>query len=347
MKKLIYSLFIIFLSFTVSCNKKYVPRQTITISLEKFKLDSTGIRAIEVLNDTSIMYAGSIGDIGILTNLGEEILKRTIKTDSVIPHFRALASTNKAHFILNVGNPALLYKLENDSITIVYKEMNEKVFYDSMQFFDELNGIAMGDPTEDCLSIILTHDGGNTWQKIPCNNLPKIQEGEAAFAASNTNIAIVGSNAWIATGGIKSRVFHTPDMGKTWEVFNTPIIQGKNTTGIYSVAFFYENQGIICGGDYTDKFGNYANKALTFDGGKTWKVVSENLPPKYVSCVQYIPNTQGNEVVAVSTNGIFFSNNKGKNWQKVSNESFYAIRFINENEAWLSGNEVIAKMYVE
>ena len=125
----------------------------------------------------------------------------------------------------------ILEVLKNNKIEIVYKEQNEKVFYDSMQFFDELNGIAMGDPTNECLSILITRDGGNTWGKIDCEYLPKIAAGEAAFAASNTNIAIVGENAWIVTGGLKSRVFHTSDMGLRWKVYNTPIIQGKNTTG--------------------------------------------------------------------------------------------------------------------
>ena len=224
--------------------------------------------------------------------------------------------------------------------------MHEKVFYDSMKFFDELNGIAIGDPTDECLSVLITRDGGKSWGKIDCKNLPKIADGEAAFAASNTNIAIVGENAWLVSGGMKARVFHTPDMGLTWKVYDTPIVQGKSSTGIYSVDFYNERQGIICGGDYTDMHGNYANKAITKNGGKTWEVVSENTEPKYVSCVQYVPNTQGKEVFSVSDNGVFYSKNSGRNWEKVSDEGFHSIRFVNEKTAWVSGNEVIAKISV-
>tara|TARA_R110001583_G_scaffold44428_2_gene140879 strand:- start:1456 stop:2409 length:954 start_codon:yes stop_codon:yes gene_type:complete len=316
------------------------------VSIKKFKLDSTSIRAIEIVNDSSIVYAGSNGEIGIITSSGKLIGTKKIITDTIIPHFRALAYTKQGVYALNIENPALLYQYKNDVINIVYKEENEKVFYNSMKFFDELNGIAMGDPTEDCLSLIITRDGGNTWGKINCEDLPKIEEGEAAFAASNTNISIVGDNAWIVTGGKKTRVFHTEDMGLTWNVYNTPIIQGKNTTGIYSVDFFNEKQGIICGGDYLDKFGNSVNKAITKDGGKTWGVVAENSEPKYVSCVQYVPKTDGKEVFAVSTNGVFYSNNYGEDWTKVSGEGFYSIRFFNKNIAWLSGNNVIAKMEI-
>ncbi|MCF6167068.1 oxidoreductase [Lutibacter sp.] len=339
---------ILFLILTVfsTCKKEYNARETIKISIKNIKLNDRSVRAIEIINDSSIVYAGTMGTIGIITNSGEFNTVKKIVTDTIVPHFRSLAYKNDAIFALNIGNPALLYKLKDDKVSIVYKEIHKKVFYDAMKFFDNVNGIAIGDPTDNCLSVLITRDGGDTWNKIKCIDLPKIFEGEAAFAASNTNIAIVGRKAWIVTGGLKSRVFYTPDMGLTWKVYNTPIIQGKNSTGIYTVDFYNEKQGIICGGDYTDKFGNYANKALTFDGGKTWELVSENKAPKYISCVQYIPNTQGKEVVAVSTNGIFYSKNSGRNWEKVSDEGFYAIKFASKNTAWLSGNNKIVKMTI-
>ena len=345
MRKYIILLFAF--AFLIACKKENKSNKLIEVSIQKFNIDSTSIRAIEIINDSTVVFAGSVGDIVSVSEKGKINVLQKIKTDTIIPHFRAIAKNDEALYALNVGNPALLYKIENNSINIVYKETHEKVFYDSMKFFDEQNGIAMGDPTDDCLSIIITRDGGDTWHKVSCNSLPKIEDGEAAFAASNTNIAVVGNNAWIATGGMKSRVFHTADKGLTWNVYTTPIIQGKSTTGIYSIDFHNESQGIICGGDYTDKFGKSANKALTFDGGKTWEVVSEGNSPNYVSCVQYVPNTNGKEVFAVSTNGIFYSKNSGRNWDKVSDEGFYAIKFISKNSAWLSGNEIIAKMTIK
>ncbi|WP_111707569.1 WD40/YVTN/BNR-like repeat-containing protein [Lutibacter citreus] len=344
MKKTLFA--ILCFTLIISCNN-YVPRETITVHLEKTKIDSSSIRAIEVINDSTVIYAGSNGDIAVLSGKKKKFIASKIITDTIIPHFRSLATTKKAVFALNVANPALLYKYENNTIDIVYKEENEKVFYDSMAFFDTLNGIAVGDPTDNCLSILITRDGGNSWGKMKCEDLPKINQGEALFSASNTNISIVGEHAWIATGGLKARVFHSPDMGLTWEVYDTPIIKGKSTTGIYSIDFYNEKQGIICGGDYLDKFGDLANKAITKNGGKTWEIVAENSAPKYVSCVQYVPETEGMELFAVSTNGIFFSNNYGNNWQKISDEEFYSIRFFDKNTAWLSGNKVIAKMTIQ
>jgi len=343
-RKTIVILIVLFIS--AGCVESYSPRENISISLKKFKIDSSSIRAIEIINDSAVLYAGSRGDIGIIMGSERNMIATKIITDTIIPHFRSLAYTKQSVCALSIGNPALLYQYKNNKLELVYKEEHEKVFYDAMQFFDELNGIAMGDPTGNCLSILITRDGGNSWGKMDCANLPEIDEGEAAFAASNTNIAIVGESAWIVTGGLKARVFYTSDMGLTWKVYNTPIIQGKNTTGIYSVAFSDEHNGIICGGDYLDKFGESANIAITKDGGKTWEVVENNEAPKYVSCVQYVPDTKGKEVFAVSTNGIFYSYNAGENWNKISDEGFYSIRIVDKNNAWLSGNETIAKIKI-
>ena len=213
-----------------------------------------------------------------------------------------------------------------------------------MAFLYDKYGIALGDPTENCLSILLTDDGGNSWKKMNCDELPKLIEGEAAFAASNTNIAIQGANAWVITGGMQSRVLHTKDFGKTWEIANTTLLAGTETTGAYSIAFNDESNGIICGGDYLNKSFNYSNKAITTDGGKTWENVADGVFPGYISCVQYVPDTEGKELFAVSTEGIYFSNTGGLSWIRVNKEGYYTIKFTDKNHAWLAGNGKIAKM---
>lgn len=312
-----------------------------------FEINNTSIRALEVVNDSTVWFAGSNGKFGRIIN--SEIQIDSISYNKKPLHFRSIAFNGEHIFILSIENPAILYKINAFSTKIekpeiVYQENNDKVFYDSMSFFDKQNGIAMGDPTANCLSIILTNDGGNSWHKINCERIPKIIEGEAAFAASNTNIAVYKKNAWLVTGGKKARVFHSNDFGKNWKVYNTPIIQGGKMTGIYSVDFYNENNGIIMGGNWENKTDTNATKAITTDGGKTWQLIANKTIPGYISCVQYVPKTEGKEIMAVSTEGIFFSDTKGKSWTKLSAESYYSIRFINKNTAWLSGNNKIAKI---
>lgn len=329
-----------------SCSTEYQSRQINEVQIESYELlEKSGIRAIHATDSTKVYFGSSYG-YGYFEN--DKIVHGPAKYQDSIPlQFRSIAFNGKDHFLLSIGNPAVLYKSVFDSKKVVYTESHEKVFYDSMKFFDEMNGIAMGDPTEDCLSIILTHDGGETWTKIPCDKLPKITEGEAAFAASNTNIKVLGKTAWIVTGGTKARVFKTTDLGESWAVYDTPIIQGKGPQGIYSVDLADENNGIIIGGDYSKPEENKANKAITTDGGVSWTIVADGQDPDYRSCVQYVPGTHGKEVFAVGKTGISFSGDGGTTWKKISDEGFYTIQFVNNNFAWVAGNRKIGKLRIK
>lgn len=354
------------LTFIFSCKTEekkvekpdYIPREIKNITLQKFDHTKFGlknissIRAIEIVDKTAFFISEQSKIYAFYPNGNFLITPNDFFGDKT-PIFRSGSHAKDKLYAMSIESPSLLYQITMNSKDglvnpkLVYTESHEKSFYNAMAFFDDKNGIAIGDPTDNCLSIITTKDGGNTWQKIKCDKLPKLGFGEAAFAASNTNIAIQGSNAWIITGGMQSRVLYTKNMGKSWEISNTPMIKGSESTGAYSIDFYDKNNGIICGGDYTNKQGNLSNKAITNDGGKTWKLVADGAYPGYISCVQYVPNTDGKEIFAVSTEGIYFSNNSGESWVKVNNEGYYAIKFIDKNNAWLAGNGKIAKMILK
>lgn len=309
--------------------------------------DSLSVRAIEVIGN-NLAIAGNNGVYG-LYNAAEGSWKTNVQEyNGTRLEFRAVASTANDFFMLSVGNPALLYKTgERGQMELVYKEEHEKIFYDALAFWNDQEGIAMGDPTDNCLSIIITRDGGQTWQKLDCEILPETEEGEAAFAASNSNIAIEGDKTWILSGGMKSRVFYSPDKGKSWKVFDTPLEQGTATMGGYSMDFYDESNGIIIGGDYTAPEGNTGNKAVTTDGGKTWKLVGEGEEPGYKSGVRYLPNSGGDEVIAVGFTGISYSKNGGESWEKLSDEGFYTLRFLNDSTAYAAGKGRIAVLEFE
>lgn len=302
---------------------------------------NSSIRAIEVINDETVWFAGSKGQYGYTEDGGKSWFQDSIFYKNQPVHFRSIAVTNDDVFLLSIASPALLYKTidKGKNWKVVYQEDDSLAFYDSMKFFDTQNGIAMGDPINGCLSVILTNDGGNSWQKISCENLPKVEAGEAAFAASNTNISIFEDNVWMVSGGKKARVFHSTDKGKTWAVYETPIIQGGQMTGIFSCHFYDNNNGIIFGGDWQNQTQNTTNKAITTDGGKTWQLVSDGQNPGYRSCVQYIPNTKGKGLVAVGIPGMDYSNDGGKTWTNLNKTPFYTIRFSKNGKiAWLAGD---------
>ncbi|MCA0931632.1 oxidoreductase [Lutimonas saemankumensis] len=316
--------------------------------INSFKLPGTSIRAIEVTGENTIWFAGSGGKYGKISH--DKIEMDSISFEGRFPQFRSIAYNGKHIFILSIENPALLYRIDPNKPLghreLVYKEIHEKVFYDSMLFIDENFGIAMGDPVENCLSVIRTSDGGNTWQKTECADLPTVSEGEAAFAASNTNLAAVNDKVWIVTGGTKARVFISDNKGESWSVRDTPVMQGGKMTGIFTTDFYDENNGIIMGGNWEEKKNGLHSKALTSDGGKNWTSIDSDIPG-YISCVQYVPGSKGRKLVAVSTEGLYFSENKGKNWKKIHDTGYYSLRFAGPDEIWLSGHEEIVKIKLQ
>jgi len=344
-------IFLLVLVVTVcltSCKKeeKFDPRDINKVEIETIFQDSLlSIRAIDILNDENLAFATNNGVFGLYNPFKSSWMTSKQEFDSLNLQFRSVSHTSGDFFMLTVESPALLYKTgDSGRMELVYKEDNEKAFYDSMDFWNDEEGIAIGDPTEDCVSVVITRDGGNTWNKISCKDLPKTKEGEAAFAASDTNIAIVGDHTWVATGGKASRVMYSPDKGETWEVYETPIVQGLETTGIYSIDFYDELNGFAIGGDYTRPEDNSANKIRTTDGGKTWQLVAQNENPGYRSCVQYIPGREGKELVAIGFKGIDYSKDSGSSWKHLSDEGFYTIRFLNDSVAYAAGKGKITKL---
>ena len=315
------------------------------VSVDTILNDKISIRAI-IVDKNKIWYAADNSRIGYYDFKTFSHLEIKILNSDKL-EFRSIAQNSKNVFIANIGNPAFIYKVDKSDTSIknVYTENNDKAFYDSMNFWNEKEGITMGDPTDNCFSVLITRNGGKTWKKTVCNNLPKVADGEAAFAASNTNICIKGNNTWLVSGGKKARVFYSADKGNSWEVFNTPIVQGQAMTGIFTADFYNAKIGVIAGGNYEIPNQNFQNKAITFDGGRNWKLLSENKGFGYTSCIQFVPKSNGKQLVAVGTSGVHYSSDGGITWkQLLSDKTLYTIRFLNESTAFAAGRDKIVKI---
>lgn len=340
-------LFILLISISCKSVIKDNAHSISKIKIDTLLVDNISIRAISV-NKNTIYYAADKNRIGTIQLKSGRKVALKIKKDSLKIEFRSGAKTKNSFFALSISNPALLYQFSNNLLTkkLVYTEQHENVFYDSMQFYDHLNGIAVGDPINGYMSIIRTTNGGKNWLKNSPENSPKLDIGEAFFAASNTNITIKNGKTWVVSGGKKSRIFLSNDKGATWKTIETPIIQGETMTGIFTSDFYDDKIGIIAGGNYEKPDQNFQNKAITFDGGISWKLIAENEGFGYASCVQFVPDSAGKKIVSVGLTGIYLSNNFGTSWFKLSDDkSLYTLRFIDQNTAIAAGKGKIIKIH--
>lgn len=99
---------------------------------------------------------------------------------------------------------------------------------------------------------VLTVDGGRSWQ-LPAGPLPEAS-GQFDYRA----LAVLGGNCWIA-GSPGTRLFHTPDGGRTWGCLQT-----GQTLPIRALTFLDVNRGWAVGA--------LGTILATRDGGRSWTV---------------------------------------------------------------------------
>jgi photosystem II stability/assembly factor-like uncharacterized protein len=285
----------------------------------------TSIRGLSVVNDSVAWVSGSKGWTAYTTDAGKTWHWKQL-ADYALLDFRDIEAFSDRHAIMvSAGSPAIIVVTDDGgkSWKEVYRNDSPDIFLDGMDFWDTQRGIIYGDPINGQMQLMETKDGGKTWQSIAANLKEKLKTGEASFAASGTGIRTrKGGHVWIATGGTVSRIFYSSDYGKSWKFFDCPVIQGKNSTGTFSVAFADSKMGIAVGGDYQADTLRTNNLFLTFDGGRTWKPPVGN-PFGFRSAVEYLDRDR---VIATGTSGTDLSIDGGKTWKPITTEGYHTVR---------------------
>jgi photosystem II stability/assembly factor-like uncharacterized protein len=233
------------------------------------------------------------------------------------------------------GEDSRIYKTTDGGKTWIlqFKNTDPEAFFDAIAFWDEKNGMALGDPVKGHFQLIGTDDGGTNWKPLPREQLPPALPKEGAFAASGTCLVTHGENdVWFCTGGAKTaRVFHSKDRGRNWSVSDTPITASTDSAGVFSLAFRDRNHGMAVGGDYRKPKDTGATAAITSDGGKTWTLLDKPFP--YRSCVTWAKDRW----VVVGTSGSNFSVDNGATWKPLDRENYNSVGFTTTGEGWAVG----------
>lgn len=302
------------------------------------------LRGLVVVSPAVVWASGTQGRVARTTDGGTTWRIETVPgTDSL--DFRDIDARSATRAVAmsageaEHGQAKMFRTTDGRSWSKVYETTQKGAFLDALSFWDDRHGIAMGDPVDGRLFILVTDDGGATWTRVPMENAPPMTRAEAAFAASGTCLIIQGmSNVWIGTGGgIRARVFRSSDRGRTWSVAETPLHAGNPASGIFSIAFSDALHGVVVGGEYTSPRAPLDNVALTSDGGKTWRLASGELPRGYMSGVAFIPGTRGKSLVAVGLAGTATSVDGGESWSMVDTVGYNSVAFASPTAGWAVG----------
>jgi photosystem II stability/assembly factor-like uncharacterized protein len=242
-------------------------------------------------------------------------------------------------YALSIGNgPASrVFKTTDagETWTPQFVATDERVFLDAMAFSTPERGIVLGDSIDGEFYFLTTDDGGASWTRIPPDRLPAALPGEGFFAASGTNVAVLGDRIWIGTGAAAtSRVLRSSDRGRTWQIADTPLASGT-TSGIYSIAFRDARHGIVVGGDYSREAAAVDNAAITADGGATWTLVPGL--SGFRSVVAPVPGT-ATTWIAIGPSGSDVSTDDGRTWSSIEGPGFDTLSFApGTGVGWAAG----------
>ncbi|MGG5210541.1 glycosyl hydrolase [Chryseobacterium sp. MIQD13] len=304
--------------------------------------DKISIRAIEIY-DNKVWYSGTDSKFGFVDLKNHESQKQTPLSDKKL-QFRTLAQDNNAFYGINIESPANFFKINKKDLKseIVFTDTAKTAFYDALHFVNDKLAFTFSDADKDNLLKLAVYRNGK-WGMFK-NNV-KLNSGEAAFAASNTNIASSKKFLWIATGGKASRILRMDLKSEKIDVFNTPFIQGESSQGMYSIDFYDDKFGVAVGGDYTKQDANINNIATTNNGGESWQIQASGNNAGYTTCVKIKPGSKGKEIIAVGDKHISYSSDFGKTWKKISDEKgFFVCSWVDGNTVVFAGNGKISVM---
>lgn len=310
-------------------------------------------RGLHVLSKTDIWASGTGGTIVNSIDGGATWRVHVVEGAEELD-FRDIHAIDDGTIVaMTSGTPARIYRSTTGGTSwkISYEHTNPKVFLDSISFWDDKHGVAMGDPIDQKLFLLRTNDSGNTWRVF--KKYPKTKAGEAGFAGSGTNMTVIGKRKVLVGLGAAeenqsartSRVMFSEDEGDTWRVSQVPIARNPSS-GIFSICFANEKDGVAVGGDYKQPESIASNYAVTHDGGSTWSTPNPRVAPSgFRSCVAVWMNGREVNFVSVGTNGTDLSSDLGLKWHRISNKGFNAIDFTEDGRhGWAVGpNGKIAK----
>jgi photosystem II stability/assembly factor-like uncharacterized protein len=286
--------------------------------------------------DASVVWASGSNGVILRSSSTDKSWAQLHVAGAETSDFRSIqAFDDKTAYLMSSGEAekSRIYKTTDggQNWTLQFSGSRPAFFLDALVCDSPVHCFALSDPVDGRFVIIATYDG-QKWLPLDEQAMPRALTDEGAFAASGTCLALYGKNIYFVTGGPAARLFHSPDLGRSWSAIPLPIASGNPATGAFSVARRGRNM-VVVGGDYKNPDRRERVAAYSHDAGRTWKLAQQQ-PAGYRSAVEWLDD---HNIATVGPTGQEISTDGGVHWKPNSSLNLNALAASNLSNAWAVG----------
>ncbi len=226
---------------------------------------------------------------------------------------------NAVYFVNNntgwvVGNNTII-KTTDRGKHWMEQNSNTSWILNDVVFKDTSNGYITGVNSMYDYGILITSDGGNSWEKVENIGIA-------------TSLSVINNYIWAA--GLGGIIKFSSDNGLTWST------QKSNTSSSLNHILFIDSLKGYAVGDY----GTIIN---TNDEGRNWVIKQTYIPDDKITNGTFIDKDNGWGFIPYSDN-FWFTSNGGNNWNKINKAPpIVDLKFFNKSKGIAFDNKYIHK----
>jgi photosystem II stability/assembly factor-like uncharacterized protein len=316
----------------------------------------TNLRGLSPVDDSVVWVCGSNGHVGKSTDGGTTW--KWMRPDGLPKSdFRDVEAFDENRAVLMAaGFPAVILYTENggESWTEVFRSNDSAVFLDAMDFWNEQEGVCIGDWIDGKPYTLYTNNGGKTWQLMGDTKFEPLTEKTASFAASGTCIRTyeVGKNKGFMQA-ISSGKAHGLLIGHCvgqpvkfeYEFKAMKYETSAPSQGIFSLCINADTTIWVAGGDYAQPAQGYF--AIMKKNENFFR--PESNVSGYRSCIEAFSYNNTAMVIACGSNGADVTALKQITWKTISQVPLNtAIKAKKGSAVFLTGQQgTIYKLVVK